>query len=36
MPDGKPVENVYYGTSSWTDKTLLDSKRFYPPGAENP
>src|SRR5947209_7713881 len=27
---GKPVGNIYYGTSSWTDKTLLASKRFYP------
>jgi uncharacterized protein YecE (DUF72 family) len=34
--DGKPVGNVYYGTSSWTDKTLLDSKRFYPPDAKSP
>jgi uncharacterized protein YecE (DUF72 family) len=29
-PNGKPVDNVYYGTSSWTDKTLIASKRFYP------
>jgi uncharacterized protein YecE (DUF72 family) len=28
--DGKPVGNVFYGTSSWTDKTLIASKRFYP------
>ena len=27
---GKPVGNIYYGTSSWTDKTLIASKRFYP------
>jgi uncharacterized protein YecE (DUF72 family) len=27
---GKPVGNVYYGTSSWTDKTLIESNRFYP------
>jgi uncharacterized protein YecE (DUF72 family) len=33
---GKPVGNVFYGTSSWTDKTLLDSKRFYPPDADTP
>jgi uncharacterized protein YecE (DUF72 family) len=33
---GKPVGNVFYGTSSWTDKTLLDSRRFYPPEAANP
>ena len=34
--NGKPVGNVYYGTSSWTDKTLLDSKRFYPPDVDTP
>ncbi len=33
---GKPVGNVYYGTSSWTDPTLLKSKDFYPPDASNP
>src|SRR2546421_2446812 len=33
---GRPVDNIYYGTSSWTDKTLLDSKRFYPPDADTP
>jgi uncharacterized protein YecE (DUF72 family) len=33
---GKPVDNIYYGTSSWTDKTLLESKRFYPPEVDNP
>jgi uncharacterized protein YecE (DUF72 family) len=33
---GRPVQNIYYGTSSWTDKTLLASKRFYPPDADNP
>jgi uncharacterized protein YecE (DUF72 family) len=32
---GEPVGNVYYGTSSWTDKTLLASKRFYPPSAKS-
>jgi uncharacterized protein YecE (DUF72 family) len=32
----KPVENIWYGTSSWTDKTLLASKRFYPPGVNTP
>jgi uncharacterized protein YecE (DUF72 family) len=32
---GKPVGNVYYGTSSWTDKTLLASKRFYPTAAKS-
>ena len=34
--DGKPVGNVYYGTSSWTDPTLLKSKDFYPPDAKKP
>jgi uncharacterized protein YecE (DUF72 family) len=33
---GKPVGNVYYGTSSWTDRTLIASKRFYPPGTNKP
>jgi uncharacterized protein YecE (DUF72 family) len=36
MPDGRPVDNVYYGTASWTDKTLLDSKRFYPTDVDTP
>jgi len=36
VADGKPVDNIYYGTASWTDKTLLDSKRFYPPDADTP
>jgi uncharacterized protein YecE (DUF72 family) len=34
--NGKPVGNIYYGTSSWTDKTLLESKRFYPPDVDTP
>ena len=33
---GKPIGNIYYGTSSWTDKTLLASKRFYPSSARTP
>ena len=33
---GEPVGNIYYGTSSWTDPTLVKSKAFYPPGAGNP
>jgi uncharacterized protein YecE (DUF72 family) len=33
---GRPVGNVYYGTSSWTDPTLLKSKAFYPADAGNP
>ncbi len=36
VSDGKPVGNVYYGTSSWTDPTLLKSKDFYPPDAKKP
>jgi uncharacterized protein YecE (DUF72 family) len=32
---GEPVGNIYYGTSSWTDKTLLASKRFYPASAKS-
>jgi uncharacterized protein YecE (DUF72 family) len=33
--DGKPVGTIYYGTSSWTDRTLLASKRFYPSSARS-
>jgi uncharacterized protein YecE (DUF72 family) len=36
MPDGKPVSNIYYGTASWTDKTLIDSGRFYPEDVSKP
>ncbi len=36
MIEGKPVDNVYCGTASWTDKTLLDSKRFYPGDVDTP
>lgn len=36
MSAGRPVGNVYYGTSSWTDRTLLESKAFYPPEARKP
>ena len=28
----QPIRNIYYGTCSWTDPTLLKSKTFYPPG----
>jgi uncharacterized protein YecE (DUF72 family) len=35
-PGGLPVGNIRYGTASWTDKTLLDSKRFYPPDVDTP
>ncbi len=33
---GGPVGNIYYGTSSWTDPTLLKSKAFYPVDAKKP
>ena len=36
MSAGRPVGNVYCGTSSWTDPTLLKSKAFYPPDAGTP
>jgi uncharacterized protein YecE (DUF72 family) len=36
VSDGNPVRNIYYGTSSWTDPTLLKSKDFYPPDAKKP
>jgi uncharacterized protein YecE (DUF72 family) len=35
MPDGTPVGNIYYGTSSWTDATLLKSD-FYPSDVKKP
>ncbi|HME92517.1 MAG TPA: hypothetical protein VKE49_13895, partial [Myxococcaceae bacterium] len=31
-PAAQPIGNIYYGTCSWTDPTLLKSKSFYPPG----
>src|SRR5436190_17306496 len=30
------MSNVLVGTSSWTDKSLIDSGRFYPPSAKTP
>ena len=30
------MANILVGTSSWTDKSLLDSGRFYPPSATTP
>jgi uncharacterized protein YecE (DUF72 family) len=36
MADGGPVGNIYYGTSSWTDPTLLKSKDFYPSDVKKP
>jgi uncharacterized protein YecE (DUF72 family) len=32
---GRPIGNIYYGTSSWTDRTLLASKKFYPSSARS-
>src|SRR5438105_645541 len=32
--DGRPV--VLVGTASWTDKSLIESGRFYPPEAKSP
>src|SRR6058998_1565346 len=30
------MPNILVGTSSWTDKSLIDSGRFYPPSATTP
>jgi uncharacterized protein YecE (DUF72 family) len=30
------VDNVLVGTASWTDATLIKSRRFYPPEAKTP
>src|SRR5438552_15574756 len=30
------MPNILVGTSSWTDKSLIDSGRFYPPSARKP
>src|SRR6266566_2094423 len=30
------MANILVGTSSWTDKTLIDSGRFYPASARTP
>ena len=30
------MSRILVGTSSWTDKTLIESGRFYPPGATTP
>jgi uncharacterized protein YecE (DUF72 family) len=35
LPVAKPVgarHNIYVGTCSWSDPSLIKSKRFYPPG----
>jgi len=34
--DGAAVSNVLVGTSSWTDKSLIESGRFYPPDVATP
>lgn len=31
----RPVANMYYGTCSWTDRTLVESGRFYPPNVSS-
>ncbi len=33
---GSPMSKILVGTSSWTDKSLIASGRFYPPTANNP
>src|SRR4029078_12144473 len=30
------MARILVGTSSWTDKTLIESGRFYPPSAKTP
>lgn len=30
------VTNIQIGTASWTDKSLIDCKRFYPKGCDTP
>src|SRR5689334_8266025 len=30
------MARILVGTSSWTDKTLIESGRFYPPAAKTP
>lgn len=32
VPPGDPPDPIRVGTASWTDKTLIDCGRFYPPG----
>lgn len=36
LDDRLRVSSILVGTSSWTDKTLIASGRFYPPGATTP
>jgi uncharacterized protein YecE (DUF72 family) len=35
-PEPAAVGNVRLGTAGWTDKTLIQSGRFYPPGSSSP
>ena len=32
----RPVGNVWYGTCSWTDRTLIESGAFYPAAVRSP
>jgi uncharacterized protein YecE (DUF72 family) len=35
-PHGCPIGNIYYGTCSWTDRTLIESGGFYAAGIRSP
>ena len=35
-PEPARIGNVSIGTASWTERTLLASRSFYPPGASTP
>ena len=35
-PEPARAENVLIGTASWTERTLLQSKAFYPPAVKTP
>jgi uncharacterized protein YecE (DUF72 family) len=35
-PKGDGVTQILVGTSSWTDKTLIESGKFYPQSAKTP
>jgi len=35
-PEPARVDNVRFGTASWTDRTLLATRAFYPPTANTP
>src|SRR5579885_493988 len=32
----EPAGRILIGTASWTDKSLIESGRFYPPEAKSP